>query len=302
MRRDSADRKAIRTAAQLALAADIQHGPTLAAFSPSEDEHVSDLAWRVANSGTMALTFLSLIAAAANRVEVVDLNLAMFSRWLHATSGGHVAGQKPIVLRALTWLSFPPGADFKHHDLWNAQISHSLLPQARFDNAVLSQANLIHCDLTKATFDGTVLRNASLEHSKLQSATFQDANCTEADFSGATLDDAEFYDSTFADANFTGASLQQTAFTGCTFSGAKAAHANFSGTVITGWIIEADFTGSDFTDADLSQAVFIQCAFDDAVLRRTKVTPETFAQIELTPRQRQQLVCEQRVDLPADPA
>lgn len=289
-RRDSVDRKAILTAARLALEADLQHGPTLAAFSPPEDEFVSDLAWRASNSGTMALTFLSVIAAATEKVEALEVNLEMFSRWLHTTSGGHAGGQTPIVLRALTWLALPTGADFKHHDLWNAQMAHSLLPRARFDNAVVSHANLMRCDLTRATFDGTVMRSVSLEHSTLTAATFQDANCTEAHFSGAILDDAEFYDTTFADAHLDGASCTRAQFAGCSFSGAKALKANFNDATITGWIIDADFTGADFTDADLRNAVFIQCVVDEAIFGRTKVSPATFAQIALAPRQAEELV------------
>jgi len=138
-----------------------------------------------------------------------------------------------FVLRNRNW----PGFSAPNVNLTAADLSGSVLPEARLEGAVLR-----HALLTRAT-----LHRAHLQHAKFDKADLSGADLSEANLNGAFLINARLNGANLRGANLIGADL----------SGAVLIGANLT---------EANLNGANLTEADLSQALMVNADLDGANL------------------------------------
>lgn len=202
----------------------------------------------------------------------VPLAAALESRDLSGLQGGRDA-MAPAAAHAPSWWDATSrGLALAGVDLANGRLAGAQLRGANLRGADLSDAEARSADLSE-----TVIEQARFVGADLGGSSFAGASAGEADFTDAMLEDARFAGAHLRYATLAGALLDSADFTGAdlwgvraagaeaddaSFKGARCDEADFTGADLSG----ADFTGASLKKAKLTTAKLGGAKFDGAVM------------------------------------
>ncbi len=173
-------------------------------------------------------------------------------------------------------------ANWRPADGRGLDLSHALLPGARWSGldlsgAILEDATLVRADLSSAKLVGAKavhvdLREANLHGAMLKNSDFTDANLGSADLSEVTAMKADFSDASLESANMSRGVFRSCRFIHANLKNVQAGSASFLGArLFMAGIEQADFTHANLARAnlrqiDLSQAKWAGASFATARL------------------------------------
>lgn len=165
-------------------------------------------------------------------------NPTIFGAWLYSLQEQREGPLNALALSCLCYLDLS-GTCLDIHDLWSANLEHSLFSNSRLQMANLGAANLNGADLSNAN-----LQRAYLVRTKLVGANLSRANLAQASMRDVRLTEANLENADLRYANIEGGEFDGASLRGVDFRMAKLDNAFFR---------RADITQVNFADSDFGQ-------------------------------------------------
>ena len=141
------------------------------------------------------------------------------------------------------------GARLQNLSLQDIRLQNASLGTVNFRHSDLYGANLSRAYCQMADFLNARLRTAVVVETDLSFATLSECDCSKADLRGANLCGAAFYNTNFKNADLRGANVKGAVFDGANFTGANLSGLDFRG---VDKIENSIFVGTDLRNANLS--------------------------------------------------
>jgi len=131
----------------------------------------------------------------------------------------------------------------------------------------LSEGDFSHMELFNINLSATILTRAQIKRTHLTGSYLLGADLTEADLTETNLDKAHAMGAKFVRAQLNRTDLSGSDFTYADFRGASLINANLEGANLN----KADLTGADLTGANLQNAILVETCLENTILTNCKV-------------------------------
>jgi uncharacterized protein YjbI with pentapeptide repeats len=188
----------------------------------------------------------------------------------------HWRRQNPTVVPRLT------GANLENRSLQDLALNHARLGSANFRHSDLYNADLSYAYCPHADFLNARLRKATLLGADFGCAVLNECDCSEADMREANFDGTAFYNTNLSKADLRGSKISGAVFVGANLSNANLSRLDFRGEQLENCIlVGTDLTNADLTGAHVYGISAWNIKLDGTVQRDLIITPDDEPEISV---------------------